>query len=95
MESSPRPRSGTFSSTLRKEFHVSEIKYHASLTKAIAKEENKAELRKNVKRVMEVIVGLLKDRVDIGNLFRHTYSYFYFGVSVTIIAFLILYKDIR
>jgi hypothetical protein len=44
---------------------TSEIEYHISLTKAIAKEENEAELRKSVKWVMEVIVGLLKDRVDV------------------------------
>ena len=44
---------------------TSEAKYHVSLTKASAKEENEAELRKNVKRVMEVIVGLLKDRADV------------------------------
>jgi len=44
---------------------TSETEYHISLTKAIAKEENEAKLRKNVKRVMEVIVGLLKDRVDV------------------------------
>ena len=29
------------------------------------KSEEEKELRKNVKQVMEVIVGLLKDRVDI------------------------------
>jgi hypothetical protein len=43
---------------------TSEIEYRISLTKVIAKEENEAELRKSVKQVMEVIVGLLKDRVD-------------------------------
>ena len=36
-----------------------------SLNPCIAREENEAELRKNVKRVMEVIVGLLNDRVDV------------------------------
>lgn len=41
------------------------IEYHISLTKAIAKEENEAKVRKNVKQVMEIIVGLLKDRVDV------------------------------
>ncbi|KAF0524963.1 hypothetical protein F8M41_014831 [Gigaspora margarita] len=44
---------------------MSEIEYHISLTKAMAKEENETELHKNVKRVMEVIVGLLKDRADV------------------------------
>ena len=43
---------------------TSETEYHIGLTKAMFK-ENEAELRKNVKRVMEVIVGLLKDRVDV------------------------------
>src|SRR5436305_1661267 len=44
---------------------TSETEYHVSLTKAIAKEENVAELHKNVKRVMEVIVGLMKERVEV------------------------------
>lgn len=63
MESSPRPRSGIFSSTLQKGFHV-RAKWGTtsiSLTKANAKEENGAELRKNV----EVIVDLLKDRSEV------------------------------
>src|SRR5204863_435482 len=40
---------------------TSETEYHISLIKDIASEENAAELCKYVKRVMEVIVGLLKD----------------------------------
>ncbi|PKY42713.1 hypothetical protein RhiirA4_417693 [Rhizophagus irregularis] len=36
-----------------------------SLTKANAKEEDEAELRKNVKRVVEDIVELLKDRAEV------------------------------
>ncbi len=45
--------------------YISKIKYHISLTKAIIKEENIAELHKNVKQAMEVIVGLMKKRVDV------------------------------
>ncbi|PKK61572.1 hypothetical protein RhiirC2_791617 [Rhizophagus irregularis] len=60
MESSPRPRSGIFSSTLQKGFHVRAkwVPPSISITKANAKEENGAELRKNV----EVIV---KDRAEV------------------------------
>ncbi|CAG8528759.1 hypothetical protein C2G38_2182713 [Gigaspora rosea] len=62
MKSSPQPRIGLSSESIS---CMSEIEYHISLTKAMPKEENEAELHKNVKRVMEVIVGLLKDRVDV------------------------------
>ncbi|CAG8519528.1 18617_t:CDS:2, partial [Gigaspora margarita] len=41
--------------------------HHHSHGLAMAKEENEAELHKNVKRVMEVIIGLLKDRADVVN----------------------------
>ncbi|CAG8578223.1 8651_t:CDS:2, partial [Ambispora leptoticha] len=44
-------------------FCTSETEYHISLTKAVL--DNDTDLRKGVKRVMEVIVGLLKDRVMI------------------------------
>jgi hypothetical protein len=37
--------------------------YHIALTDDIL--ENDAELRRGVKKVMEVIVGLLKDRVEV------------------------------
>ena len=43
---------------------TSQMEYYIRLTRNIAKEENEAELRKNVKRVMEVIVCLLKNRVE-------------------------------
>ena len=46
-------------------FCTSDIEYHINLTKAAATEENESELRKYVKRVMEVIIGLLKDRVEV------------------------------
>jgi hypothetical protein len=41
------------------------LEYYITLTKDISEEKNKAELRKNVKQVIEIIVNLLKDRVDV------------------------------
>ncbi|PKB94466.1 hypothetical protein RhiirA5_438709 [Rhizophagus irregularis] len=46
--------------------YMSEIEYNISLTKAITKEKNEAELCKSVKQMMEVnrlLLRLLKDRV--------------------------------
>ena len=55
--------SGTFSFIPRKVFHVQvKLNIISALLRPLAKEE---ELRKNVKRVIEVIVGLLKDRADV------------------------------
>ena len=39
--------------------------YHIVLNEKIMKDD--AELRQGVKKVMEVIVGLLKDRVEVGD----------------------------
>ncbi|CAG8441437.1 4278_t:CDS:1 [Acaulospora morrowiae] len=41
---------------------TSKTEYHISLTEAVL--EDDTELRKSVKRILEVIVGLLKDRVS-------------------------------
>ena len=43
--------------------YCSKDDYHIVLTENIMKDD--AELRRGVKRVMEVIVGLLKDRVEV------------------------------
>ena len=43
--------------------HVHTGKYHIVLTENIMKDD--AELRRGVKKVMGVIVGLLKDRVEV------------------------------
>jgi hypothetical protein len=43
--------------------YYSKADYHITLTKDIL--ENDAELRRGVKKVMEVIVDLLKDRVEV------------------------------
>ena len=42
---------------------TSKIEYHISLTESALDDET--ELCKNLKRVMEVIIGLLRDKVDI------------------------------
>ena len=44
-------------------YSTSRTEYRISLTEDALKDDT--ELRKNVKRVLEVIVGLLKDRVDV------------------------------
>ena len=43
-------------------YSTSRTEYHISLTKDALK--NPTELRKSVKRILEVIVGLLKDRIS-------------------------------
>ncbi|RIA95056.1 hypothetical protein C1645_758420 [Glomus cerebriforme] len=43
--------------------YCSKTEYHIVLTEDIL--ENDDELRRDVKKVMEVIVGLLKDRVEV------------------------------
>ena len=45
--------------------YCSKDDYHIVLTENIMKDD--AELRRGVKKVMEVIVGLLKDRVEVGD----------------------------
>jgi hypothetical protein len=45
--------------------YCSKDDYHIVLTEKIM--EDDAELRRGVKKVMEVIVGLLKDRVEVGD----------------------------
>ncbi|CAG8787207.1 44361_t:CDS:2 [Gigaspora margarita] len=42
---------------------TSETEYHISLTKSALKDDT--DLKRNVKRVMEIIVGLLKDRITV------------------------------
>ena len=42
-------------------FSTSQTEYHISLTKSAIQDDS--ELRKGVKKVVEVIVGILKDRV--------------------------------
>ena len=43
--------------------YCSKADYHITLTEEILDDD--AELRRGVKKVMEVIVGLLKDRVEV------------------------------
>ena len=45
--------------------YCSKADYHITLTEEILDDD--AELRRGVKKVMEVIVGLLKDRVEVDN----------------------------
>ena len=39
--------------------------YHIALTEDVLDDDDDGELRRGVKKVMEVIVGLLKDRVEV------------------------------
>ena len=45
--------------------YCSKADYHITLTEDVL--EDDAELRRGVKKVMEVIVGLLKDRVEVSD----------------------------
>lgn len=48
--------------TTKEIFSTSKTEYHISLTESALKDES--ELSKNLKRVIEVIIGLLKDKVS-------------------------------